>query len=155
MWIELSSPCEVEEFRSLRVGIWRLTLGAKGVTDSRLGTCGTSPNCVSSAELRKAYRVPALAYEGSAAEAREGILKVLQAWPRTTIVRAGDYYILAECRSRWLGFVDDLEIFIDEKEERIQFRSASRVGYSDFGANRKRIQKLVDSLSISDGSSIS
>ncbi len=121
-------------------------MSAKGVTDGRLATCGSAPNCVSSAELRKAYRVPAMGYEGSSRSIRELILKVLRGWPHTTIVRAGESYILAECKSRWFGFVDDLEIYIDEKEERIQFRSASRVGYSDLGANRKRIKRLVDAL---------
>jgi uncharacterized protein (DUF1499 family) len=52
----------------------------------------------------------------------------------------------AEFTSRAFGFVDDVEWVIDAVEQRIDFRSASRVGYSDLGVNRRRMHKLTDRL---------
>jgi len=43
-------------------------------------------------------------------------------------------------------FIDDVEFLIDEDEELVHFRSASRVGRSDLGVNRKRMSKIVDKL---------
>ena len=43
-----------------------------------------------------------------------------------------------------MGFVDDIELY--KSEDLLHFRSASRVGYSDLGANKKRILKLKDIL---------
>jgi len=40
-----------------------------------------------------------------------------------------------------MGFVDDVEFFFPDTAV-IHMRSASRVGYSDFGANRKRLEKI-------------
>lgn len=62
--------------------------------------------------------------------------------PRTDVVTATDAYLHAECRSPILGFVDDLELSLRPREAQIQVRSASRVGYSDFGVNRRRVEDL-------------
>ncbi|MFK7778444.1 MAG: DUF1499 domain-containing protein, partial [Gimesia sp.] len=48
----------------------------------------------------------------------------------------------AEFRSLCFRFVDDVEFLIDSGQNMIQVRSASRVGHSDFGANRKRIESI-------------
>ena len=48
------------------------------------------------------------------------------------------------CKSGLIGFVDDIEVIYHQDSNELGFRSASRVGYSDLGANRKRIQKLIE-----------
>jgi uncharacterized protein (DUF1499 family) len=53
-----------------------------------------------------------------------------------------DTYIQAEFRSAILRFVDDVEFLFDERTKRLHFRSASRLGYSDLGVNRKRMEEL-------------
>jgi uncharacterized protein (DUF1499 family) len=63
--------------------------------------------------------------------------------PRSRLVSSRDGYLHAEFRSRLLGFVDDVEFSIDEAEQLIHFRSASRVGYSDLGVNRKRMEEFL------------
>jgi uncharacterized protein (DUF1499 family) len=55
-------------------------------------------------------------------------------------------YLHAECRSALLGFVDDLELHLRPSEGVIAVRSASRLGYSDFGVNRRRVEVLRASL---------
>ncbi|HEY9596037.1 MAG TPA: DUF1499 domain-containing protein, partial [Cyanophyceae cyanobacterium] len=41
-----------------------------------------------------------------------------------------------------MGFVDDVEFFLDDNANVIQVRSASRLGESDLGVNRKRIETI-------------
>jgi len=45
-----------------------------------------------------------------------------------------------------MGFIDDVELLFVRTEQLIQVKSASRVGKSDLGANRKRVELLRDSL---------
>jgi uncharacterized protein (DUF1499 family) len=46
--------------------------------------------------------------------------------------------------TRLFRFKDDVEFYIDADEGQVHFRSASRVGYSDMGANRKRYQAFKE-----------
>ena len=62
------------------------------------------------------------------------------------MVREKDNYFAATYHSGVFGFVDDLEVRIDEATKQIHIRSASRVGYSDMGANMKRVRSLVKRL---------
>jgi uncharacterized protein (DUF1499 family) len=55
-------------------------------------------------------------------------------------------YLHAECRSALFGFVDDLELHLRVSEGVIAVRSASRLGYSDLGVNRRRVEILRTSL---------
>lgn len=55
-------------------------------------------------------------------------------------------YLRAEAVSRVFRFVDDVEFEILPEEGSIQVRSASRVGYWDFGVNRRRIERVRDAL---------
>jgi len=68
--------------------------------------------------------------------------------PRAKIVSVEDNYLHVEFRSAIFRFVDDVEFLVvipEEQrptEQRIHFRSASRVGYSDFGVNRRRMEQI-------------
>jgi uncharacterized protein (DUF1499 family) len=81
-------------------------------------------------------------YTGSQAEARERLLRVLHAYPRTRIVKEEPGYIHAECRSLLFRFVDDVELELDDDAKEIHFRSASRLGRKDFGVNRQRMEQI-------------
>jgi uncharacterized protein (DUF1499 family) len=61
---------------------------------------------------------------------------------RVRIVTATDHYLHAECSSALFGFVDDLECLLDAEAGVIHLRSAARMGYSDLGVNRRRIETL-------------
>lgn len=109
-----------------------------GVVDSRLGTCPNSPNCVSSFETRESHQIAPL--EASLAQVRTQVL----AMPGAQIIREQDQYLYAEFTTRLMGFVDDVEFL--EQDGRTQVRSASRLGQSDLGVNRKRIETLRQAL---------
>jgi uncharacterized protein (DUF1499 family) len=61
---------------------------------------------------------------------------------RSTITEASDSHIRAQFKTRFFRFVDDVEFFFDDDSRLVHFRSASRVGYYDFGLNRRRMQKI-------------
>ncbi len=64
--------------------------------------------------------------------------------PNTEIkARTGDHWH-AHNVSRLFRFIDDIEVRFDDVRGEIHLRSASRVGYSDMGANRKRMAALRD-----------
>lgn len=53
----------------------------------------------------------------------------------------GDY-LYAQFTTRWLGFMDDVEFWLDRRAGVIHVRSASRLGRRDFGVNRARVEAL-------------
>ena len=67
--------------------------------------------------------------------------------PEARIIDSEDNYLYAEFTSRLMGFVDDVEFLYDPDAGITHVRSASRLGYSDMGVNRKRIESIRDSLS--------
>jgi uncharacterized protein (DUF1499 family) len=122
--------------------------GSSGLAESsapvpvRLKPCPDSPNCVSSLSSDPQRAVAPIACSGSISETRRNLLKVISAMPRTHIVRDEETYLHVEFTSGVFRFVDDVEFFFDEEFKRIDVRSASRVGYWDMGANRKRIEEI-------------
>ncbi len=117
-----------------------------GVREGRLAPCPNSPNCVSTQSTDTKHRMEPIHYTSSLEDARARMERVLRAMPRMTIVNAEKDYIYAECRSRIFGFVDDVEFWFDDKDKVIQFRSASRLGYSDLGVNRKRMERIREAF---------
>ena len=113
-----------------------------GMNGNRLKPCPDSPNCVSSFETDPSHYVDPLPYKGAKADARQKLLSILHATIRVKVVTSEEHYIHAEFTSRIFRFVDDVEFYMDTKEPLIHVRSASRVGYSDLGANRKRVEEL-------------
>jgi uncharacterized protein (DUF1499 family) len=117
-----------------------------GVSDGRLAACPSSPNCVSSDAADAAHGVAPFDLAVPAAAAWSAVREAVAELPRTRIVTDADGYLHAECRSALLGFVDDLELQLRASERRIAVRSASRVGRSDLGVNRRRVETLRAAL---------
>ena len=113
-----------------------------GITDGKLSPCPDSPNCVSSQSSDKKHFIEPVRYEGTKRRAMERLIEVIQGMKRCRIITMDDHYIHAEFTSAFFRFVDDVEFYFDSKAKVIHMRSASRIGYSDFGVNRKRVEKL-------------
>jgi uncharacterized protein (DUF1499 family) len=107
-----------------------------------LAPCPASPNCVSSQATDAAHHVAPLPFTGDPGAAMRRLRAVIAAMPRTRIVAASDTALHAEFTSRLLRFVDDVDCVVDPAAGVIQIRSASRVGYSDLGANRTRVEAI-------------
>ena len=107
-----------------------------------LKPCPPKPNCVCSRhDASPRHRVEPFAVSGDPAQAISRLKSLLEGLPRTRIVTATDDYLHAVCRTR-LGFPDDVECLLSPEEGVIHVRSASRLGYSDWGVNRRRVEGL-------------
>lgn len=111
-----------------------------GVHDGRLAPCPASPNCVSSQASDAAHQVEPLPLAGSPPQTRARLLAILAGEPRARLVEQDGNYLRAEFTSRMLRFIDDVEFLVGEQA--VDVRSASRLGHSDLGVNRKRIERL-------------
>ncbi|HEY9641250.1 MAG TPA: DUF1499 domain-containing protein, partial [Coleofasciculaceae cyanobacterium] len=119
-----------------------------GVKAGKLAACPNSPNCVSSQADASdpEHRIEAIAYRSAPAEALDKLKTVIETMERTQIITASDNYLYAEFTSRLMGFVDDVEFYQDTNAGVFQVRSASRLGESDLGVNRKRIETIRTKL---------
>jgi len=107
-----------------------------GIREGRLTACPDSPNCVSSYESSEEHSIAALDAN------LNQIQQILLAMDEANIVEQSSNYLYAEFTSSLMGYVDDVEFLYDAASDSTQVRSASRVGYSDMGANRKRIETI-------------
>jgi uncharacterized protein (DUF1499 family) len=113
-----------------------------GVHDGKLAPCPASPNCVSSQSNDKDHAVEPIPFTGTSSETMADLKKVLSGMPRARTVTATETYLHAEFTSALFRFVDDVEFWIDESARTVHLRSASRIGKSDLGVNRKRVEDL-------------
>ena len=113
-----------------------------GVHDGRLAACPDRPNCVSSQLSDEAHAVKPFRYTGDAAAAISRLATLIETQEGARIVTRRADYVHAEYQSKLMGFVDDLELLTDSAAHVIHVRSASRLGYSDLGVNRARVEAL-------------
>lgn len=113
-----------------------------GVIDGKLASCPNTPNCVASQSSDEKHAITPIIYQGARETAKANIVDILGVVPRTKIVEETDSYILAESESRLMGFVDDTEFYFPADENVIQVRAAARMGESDLGVNRRRIEQI-------------
>ena len=117
-------------------------MAAVGLNNGHLEPCPSSPNCVVSQDGDEEHSVDPIAYNGDRNAVKDALLKVLSVVPRTEVIEDTGDYIRTESTSRIFKFVDDAEFYFPEDENVIQVRSASRVGESDLGVNRRRIEQI-------------
>ena len=121
------------------------TMPKLGVENGKLKQCPKTPNCVNSKAKDKKHFIEPIVIAATPLEAKNDILKTLNEMKQSKIVVVEDNYIRAEFVSKLFRFVDDVEFYFPDKKSKeliIQIRSGSRVGYSDFGVNRKRIEQI-------------
>ena len=120
-----------------------------------LKDCPSSPNCVCTQATSVTAQMPAMKFEGSAAEAIQRVRKYLEKQPRCSIKSTKPNYLHAVFVTALMRFRDDVEFYADSETSTLHFRSASRLGYSDLGANRKRMLKITKDLSANGFQAIS
>ncbi len=113
-----------------------------GVKGGSLVGCPATPNCVVSQGGDEEHAIAPIAYASDRATARQSLIDILGVVPRTKIVEQSDDYILAQSESRLMGFVDDTEFYFPKDEKVIHARAAARLGESDLGVNRRRIEQI-------------
>lgn len=116
-----------------------------GMVDGRLKACGEKPNCVSSfADQGTDFYYPPI--EAENIEVVWDNLNILLGEMGFKIQNSDPKYIHATAKTKLMGFIDDLEFLLNEGEGKIFVRSASRVGYSDLGKNKSRMDEIVSKL---------
>lgn len=129
--------------RPLDLGIQNIEV-ASGETKNGLSACPETPNCVVSFlfDQGEDHYLEPISFQQDLAHAKKAITSIINSTPRAEIIINTENYIYAEFTSRIFRFVDDVEFYFSDDEELIHFRSASRLGKSDLGANSKRIERI-------------
>lgn len=115
-----------------------------GVKDGKLADCPNSPNCVSSQSPSsdETHFIQPLKYSSTTEKALTDLKNVIESEDRTKMIEESSNYLYAEFKTALMGFVDDVEFYLDSSTNTIHVRSASRLGQSDLGVNRKRIETI-------------
>lgn len=113
-----------------------------GVKNGRLGDGPNKPNWVCSQTEHKAHSIEPLPASGGCAAAMDRLKRLILGMPRTELIESGTDYLYFEFKTALMRYVDDVEFYCDGNV--IHVRSASRLGYSDLNANRKRIEAIRD-----------
>lgn len=116
-----------------------------GIKNGRLADCPKKPNSVSS-HAEGAHFIAPLAFADIPEKAWKDLVDALAAHPDIQIVHSSENYMHAECKTPGLGFIDDLEFYLPVGSAAIHVRSASRLGYSDFGKNRQRVEAIREAF---------
>lgn len=115
-----------------------------GINNGRLAKLSNKPNAVSSQTNEKDKRVEALKFKGNLENSKNEIYKAIENYGNAKTVRNEKNYLYVIFTTGKMKYHDDVEFYFDEREKLIQFRSSSRVGYSDLGLNRERYNKLKE-----------
>ncbi len=112
---------------------------ANGLKEGRLAPSGNKPNCAASESVENENHNVAPLF-ATFWQAKDAVLAT-----GGTITAETDDYLSATYMSKIFKFVDDVELR-DAGEGVVHIRSASRVGYSDRGENRKRVECIRAAL---------
>jgi len=115
-----------------------------GVTDGRLKPCSDKGNCVNSQDKSGYAEMEPIPFRGDLEETRARLVRVIKEMDRSQIIKHTTDYIYVEFRSLMWGFIDDVELYFDEANQVVHFRSSSRFGRSDMGVNRDRMKDLSE-----------
>ncbi len=108
----------------------------------KLKPCPGTPNCVSSQSLSAEHKIEPIPFKTSGTDAIDRIKSTILAMSNTRLIKEEGNYLHIEFKTQFLKYIDDVEIVVDETEKLIHIRSASRDGYWDLGANRRRVNKI-------------
>lgn len=111
-------------------------------SEKQLPPCPSSPNCVSSQATEEGHFIAPFKTTVPVDEAWAALKTALLSQSRTVITGETGNTLHAEATSLVFRFVDDIDAILDANAKVIHIRSASRVGYGDFGVNRRRVESL-------------
>jgi uncharacterized protein (DUF1499 family) len=104
--------------------------------------CPKTPNCVSSVDTDVRHFIHPLRFADNTEEAQLRLLNILSQLKRVRVVKNEENLIQAEFISSVFRFVDDVKFHFDDHKKIAHVKSSSRVGFSDFGVNRRRVESI-------------
>ena len=117
-----------------------------GLSKGQLIECGKNPNCVSSQTTQSSMRIAPINASDTPELTWLMLRDLVETMPQAILISENETYRHYQFTTPLMGFIDDVELLYDRKKQLIQVKSASRVGQSDFGANRKRVELLREGL---------
>lgn len=108
-----------------------------------LNPCPKSPNCVCTCDPDPKKTMEPLSHSSTVEEAKSAMKKMVASISGTQLLEEQDFYLHFVFTTSLGGFEDDVEFYFEEGGEIIHFRSASRKGYGDLGANKRRMKKIT------------
>lgn len=135
---------------ALTISSWRRP--ELGVVEGVLRPCPTSPNCVCSEAHTTdgEHEIAPLSIAGDPTEEMARLQQQLMSWRGATLIDSSATYLRYEFVTPLVRYVDDVEFRLDAGAGVIHVRSASRVGHSDLGANRKRVEAIRTAFTAGD-----
>ena len=125
------------------LGQWSRSGAPPGMTNGSLAACPDTPNCVCSEyPADSAHFIEPLPMTGASKTQAISALTAAVDALGGRVTSLEDDYLAVTFTSGLFRFVDDVEFRIDAAGELVHVRSASRVGRSDLGANRKRVESI-------------
>jgi uncharacterized protein (DUF1499 family) len=119
---------------------------ALGVREGKLLPLAPAMRGVSSFVTDEQSRIEPLFFDGAPEEAWTRLKRLMERWPRTRILAAEEGYLHAECSTRVFRFLDDVEFLLDPEARLIHCRASCRVGRSDLGVNRRRVEAIREAF---------
>ena len=101
-----------------------------------------SPNGLSSQSTIEAQQVPPFQMTTSVSEAKKNIKNLILSYGNTKLIKESDHYLHFVFTTKGFHFKDDVEFYFDSEKNIIDFKSQSRIGYSDMGMNRERYEMI-------------
>jgi len=118
-----------------------------GVDNGQLKVLSSRPNGVSTQAQSESKKVETISYNGELDAEMNKVEKVISAMPGAAIKTKKRDYLYAVFTTPLMRYRDDVEVYLNEDRKELHFRSASRVGYSDLGVNRKRYDAFAEQFS--------
>lgn len=131
---------------TLLSGCWGKAPVNLGVKDNQLAPCPDKPNCVSSQSTSSKHKINPIQLGENPKESFARLKQWVKQQPDTEVAKEEDNYLHAIFRTKLMRFPDDVELLLDAENKVAHVRSASRIGYSDMGVNRKRVEAMRSAL---------
>lgn len=108
-----------------------------------LPPCPKSPNCICSLDKKSRKRINALEFNGDILESKNKLKEIILSIEGTILAKEESNYLYFEFSTSIGKYIDDVVFYFDTEVKQIHFRSASRKGYGDFGANKRRMKRIT------------
>jgi uncharacterized protein (DUF1499 family) len=118
-----------------------------GYNNGKFKPMPSSPNAVSSTiAMEDKHYIAPLKFDGVADVAWKRLNEIVAQQKGATVITRNAGYTYAEFKTPLMGYIDDVEFALDANALVIHVRSASRLGESDLGLNRKRVEAIRSAL---------
>ena len=117
-----------------------------GLRKGQLTQCSKSPNCVSSQTTQRSKYIAPIHASDTPVITWLMLRDLVDKMPQALLITEDEHYRHYQFTTPLMGFIDDVELLFNPVQKLIQIKSASRVGESDMGANRNRVELLRESL---------